>query len=485
MNAAGPGDLEAVIGLEIHVQLSTETKMFCGCELSFGEPPNTHVCPVCLGYPGVLPVPNRKAIEYSLLIAAALDCEVAPESIFHRKNYFYPDNPKAYQISQFDIPLARNGHLGDVRIHRAHLEEDAAKMIHVGESGRIEGSDTSLVDFNRAGTPLVEIVTEPDLRSGAQVRSWGQLLRATIGQLGVSDVNMEEGSLRCDANVSVRPVGSETLGTKTELKNMNSFRFLEKGVEAEIERQKEIVGSGGEVVQETLHFDPASGELHSLRSKEESHDYRYMPEPDLTPIAPDAEMLAEARDQLPELPSERSGRYRDEHGLSDAASQQLGFDAQWAEYFEAMLGARPELEGPSAANWLTGEFAGELRRRGDIPVGESGIAPADLAGLALLVQQGQISHASGKEVLGKMFEEEAGPEEIVEREGLQQISDLDELAGIVDRVIEENPGPADEVRSGNEKAIGALVGAVMRETSGRADGGEVNRLLRERLGPGE
>jgi aspartyl-tRNA(Asn)/glutamyl-tRNA(Gln) amidotransferase subunit B len=477
-----PRELEAVIGLEIHVQLSTETKMFCGCRLSFGEPPNTHVCPICLGYPGVLPVPNRKAIEYALQIAAALGCEVAPESIFHRKNYFYPDNPKAYQISQFDIPLARDGRLGDVRIHRAHLEEDAAKMIHVGTSGRIEGSDTSLVDFNRAGTPLVEIVTEPDLRSGAQVRSWGQLLRATIGQLGVSDVNMEEGSLRCDANVSVRPKGSDVLGTKTELKNMNSFRFLERGVEAEIERQREIVGSGGRVVQETLHFDPATGELHALRSKEESHDYRYMPEPDLTPISPDEAMLAEARESLPELPAARTARYREEYGLSDSAAQQLGYDPEWAAYFEAMLEARPGIEESPAANWLTGEFAGELRRQGDVPIDQAGIAASDLATLVALVQEGNISHASGKDVLTRMFTEEAGPEEIVEREGLQQISDLDELAAIVDQVIEANPGPAGEVRSGNQKAIGALVGAVMRETGGRADGGEVNRLLQERLG---
>ena len=249
-------ELEAVIGLEIHVQLATKTKMFCGCELSFGDEPNVHTCPVCLAHPGVLPVPNEQAILYALQIAAALECEVAPHSIFHRKNYFYPDSPKAYQISQFDIPLASNGKLGDVRIHRAHLEEDAAKMIHVGESGRIHGSGASLVDFNRGGTPLVEIVTEPDLRSAAEAAQWARLLRETVRQLGVSDVNMEEGSLRVDANVSVRPAGSEVLGTKTELKNMNSFRFLQRGVEAELERQRELIGAGGTVTQETLHFDP-------------------------------------------------------------------------------------------------------------------------------------------------------------------------------------------------------------------------------------
>ena len=302
-------EYEAVIGLEIHVQLSTRTKMFCGCELSFGDDPNVHTCPVCLALPGVLPVTNAQAIEYALQIGAALDCELSPVSTFDRKNYFYPDNPKAYQITQAARPFAENGRLGEVRIHHAHLEEDAAKTIHTGGGGRIKGSDASEVDFNRGGTPLVEIVTEPDLRSGAQVREWGQLLRATIKQLGVSDVNMEEGSLRCDANISIRPAGSDTLGTKTELKNMNSFRFIERGIEAEIARQKEVVSSGGEVEQETLHFDPATGELHSLRSKEEAHDYRYLPEPDLVPVVPTEAMLEAARNSLPELPAARAARY--------------------------------------------------------------------------------------------------------------------------------------------------------------------------------
>src|SRR5690349_4182154 len=279
-------ELEAVIGLEIHVQLATKTKMYCGCELSFGEEPNVHTCPICLAHPGVLPVVNEQAIRYALLIAAALECEVAPRSIFHRKNYFYPDSPKAYQISQYDIPIAGAGKLGDVRIHRAHLEEDAAKLVHVGESGRIHGSGASLVDFNRGGTPLVEIVTEPDLRSASEARQWAQLLRTTVRQLGVSDVNMEEGSLRVDANVSIRPTGSDQLGTKTELKNMNSFRFLERGIEAELERQRGILESGEEVLQDTLHFHPEDGSLISLRSKEYAHDCRYFPEPDLVPVVP-------------------------------------------------------------------------------------------------------------------------------------------------------------------------------------------------------
>jgi len=474
-------ELEAVIGLEIHVQLATETKMFCGCRLSFGDDPNTHTCPVCLAHPGTLPVPNRKAIEYALLIAAALECEVAPRSIFHRKNYFYPDSPKAYQISQYDIPIAGAGKLGDVRIHRAHLEEDAAKMIHVGESGRIQGSNASLVDFNRGGTPLVEIVTEPDLTSGAQVREWGQLLRATIKQLGVSDVNMEEGSLRCDANVSVRPVGSKELGTKTEMKNMNSFRFIERGIEAEVTRQKELIASGGKVVQETLHFDPSTGELHSLRSKEEAHDYRYLPEPDLVAIAPSAEMLVAARDALPELPAARAARYRDELGVQESAALLLSFETDWAAFFEGVISEDDSIEPRVAANWVTGEFSAELRKQ-DQALESSKVTPASLANLVGLVSSKRVSHSSAKTVLESMVADGADPLVIVEEQGLEQISDSGELETIVKAAIENNPKPAEQVRSGNEKAIGALVGAVMKETKGRADGGEVTRLLREHLG---
>lgn len=479
---SGSDEFEAVIGLEIHVQLSTRTKMFCGCELSFGDPANVHTCPVCLAHPGVLPVPNRTAIEYALLIAAALECEVAPRSIFHRKNYFYPDSPKAYQISQFDVPIAGAGRLGDVRIHRAHLEEDAAKMIHVGDSGRIQGSDASLVDFNRGGTPLVEIVTEPDLKSGAQVREWGQLLRATIKQLGVSDVNMEEGSLRCDANVSVRPAGSDRLGIKTEMKNMNSFRFIERGIEAEIARQKELIASGGKVVQETLHFDPATGELHSLRSKEEAHDYRYMPEPDLVPVAPTRQMLDAAAEALPELPAARSQRYRGELGVSESAALLLSFDIEWAEFFEGVIDHDPEIEPRAAANWVTGEFAAELRKQGDQGLGETVVTPDALGSLVRLVGSKRISHSSAKDVLAEMVAEGADPLTVVEERGLEQISDSGELERIVAAAIEDNPGPAEQVRSGNEKAIGALVGAVMKATRGRADGGEVTRLLRRDLG---
>jgi aspartyl-tRNA(Asn)/glutamyl-tRNA(Gln) amidotransferase subunit B len=474
-------ELEAVIGLEIHVQLATRTKMFCGCELSFGDEPNVHTCPVCLAHPGVLPVTNEQAIRYALKIAAALECEVAPRSIFHRKNYFYPDSPKAYQISQYDVPIAGRGRLGDVRIHRAHLEEDAAKMIHVGESGRIHGSGASLVDFNRGGTPLVEIVTEPDLRGAAEAAAWARLLRETVRQLGVSDVNMEEGSLRVDANVSVRPAGSEELGTKTELKNMNSFRFLERGIEAELARQREIVGAGGTVTQETLHFHPEDGSLHPLRSKEEAHDYRYFPEPDLVPVAPTEEMLREARESLPELPAARAVRYG-EMGLAADVAALLAADPPTAEYFEAAAGAAGDVEPRVVANWVTGELAAALRQDGgEASASESKVEPAALATLVAMAHGKQVSHGSAKQVLATMVAEGGDPAEIVAREGLAQISDSGELEAIVAAAIESNPEAAEQVRSGNQKAIGAIVGAVMKETKGRADGGEVNRLIREQL----
>jgi aspartyl-tRNA(Asn)/glutamyl-tRNA(Gln) amidotransferase subunit B len=476
-------ELEAVIGLEIHVQLATRTKMFCGCELSFGDEPNVHTCPICLAHPGVLPVPNEQAILYALQIAAALECEVAPRSIFHRKNYFYPDSPKAYQISQFDIPLASNGKLGDIRIHRAHLEEDAAKMIHVGESGRIHGSGASLVDFNRGGTPLVEIVTEPDLRGAAEAAEWARLLRETVRQLGVSDVNMEEGSLRVDANVSVRPAGSEQLGTKTELKNMNSFRFLQRGVEAELERQRELIGAGGTVTQETLHFDPVSGSLTSLRSKEESHDYRYFPEPDLVPLVPTERMLREAREALPELPAARIERYVGELGLAEDVAASLAADPETATYFERTAGEAAAVEPKVVANWVTGELAAALRQGDEeIAAVDSKVEPAALGALVTMVGEKKISHGSGKIVLAALVVEGGEPVAIVEREGLAQMSsDSGELESIVAAAVAANPEAAEQIREGNRKAIGAIVGAVMKETKGRADGGEVNRLIKEKL----
>jgi aspartyl-tRNA(Asn)/glutamyl-tRNA(Gln) amidotransferase subunit B len=475
-------ELEAVIGLEIHVQLSTRTKMFCGCELSFGDEPNVHTCPVCLAHPGVLPVPNEEAIRFALKIAAALECEVAPRSIFHRKNYFYPDNPKAYQVSQYDLPLAVNGRLGEIRIHRAHLEEDAAKTIHLGESGRIHGSGASLVDFNRGGTPLVEIVTEPDLRSAAEAATWARLLRTTVRQLEVSDVNMEEGSLRVDANVSVRPAGSDALGTKTELKNMNSFRFLERGIEAELARQRDLIGAGGTVVQETLHFHPEDGSLTPLRSKEEAHDYRYFPEPDLVPLAPTEAMLREARESLPELPEARLRRYSEEMGVAEDAAAVLVADPETADYFERAAGAAGGVEPRVVANWVTGELAAALRGDGSESASGSKVEPEALAALVTMVQEKKISHGSGKQVLAVLVAEGGDPAAIVEREGLAQISDSGELESIVVAAVDANPEAAEQVRAGNQKAIGAIVGAVMKETKGRADGGDVNRLIREKLG---
>jgi aspartyl-tRNA(Asn)/glutamyl-tRNA(Gln) amidotransferase subunit B len=475
---------EPVIGLEIHVQLSTRTKMFCGCEPSFGDDPNVHTCPVCLGYPGTLPVANEQAIRYALMIAAALESDVAPRSIFHRKNYFYPDLPKGYQISQYDIPLARGGRLGDVRIHRVHLEEDAAKLIHLGESGRIHGSGESLVDFNRSGTPLVEIVTEPDLRSAAEARHWAQLLRTTVRQLGVSDVNMEEGSLRVDANVSVRPPGAGEMGTKAELKNMNSFRFLERGIEAEIERQIGLLDSGEVVVQDTLHFDPRTGALTPMRSKEYAHDYRYFPEPDLPPLAPTEEMLREARESLPELPAAREARYREQLGLPAATATQLASDAELGAYFERTVAAGDGAEPTAIANWLTGELAAQLREAGEEDVTQSKVEPGALASLVAMVQAKQVTHGAARDVLGELVASGGDPAEIVERKGLGVVSDTGELEAWVEAAIEANPEAAEKVRSGNPKAIGPIVGAVMRDAKGRADGGEVTRLIREKLGAG-
>jgi aspartyl-tRNA(Asn)/glutamyl-tRNA(Gln) amidotransferase subunit B len=470
---------EPVIGLEIHVQLRTKTKMFCGCALSFGEEPNTRTCPICLGHPGTLPVTNAEAVHFGLMIAMALECEVAPRSIFHRKNYFYPDLPKGYQISQYDIPLGSGGRLGDVRVHRVHLEEDAAKLVHAGASGRIHSAEASVVDFNRGGTPLVEIVTEPDLRSASEAAEWARLLRATLKRLGVSDVNMEEGSLRVDANVSIRPAGHSTLGTKTELKNMNSFRFLERGVEAELARQERIVREGGEVEQETLHYDPDTGALSSLRSKEEAHDYRYFPEPDLVPLAPTETMLARAREALPELPAARAARFEEALGLHPETAKLLAFRGELGDYFEQALEADGEVEPATVANWVTVELVPRLG--GDADPAQSKVAPASLAKLVGLVATKAISQSAGKEVLDVLAAEGGDPAAIVEERSLG-LAGADELEGIVQRAIDANPRAVEELKGGKQKAVGAIIGAVMRETKGRADGGEVQRLIREKLG---
>jgi aspartyl-tRNA(Asn)/glutamyl-tRNA(Gln) amidotransferase subunit B len=416
------------------------------------------------------------------MIGLALGCDLAPRSIFHRKNYFYPDLPKGYQISQYDEPLCKGGRLGEVRIHRVHLEEDAAKLIHAGSSGRIHGSDTSIVDFNRGGTPLAEIVTEPDVRSAAQAREWLTLLRTTLRSLGVSDVNMEEGSLRCDANISIRPVGTFELGTKTELKNMNSFRFLERGVNAEIARQEALLRAGEEVVQETLHFDPVTERITSLRSKEEAHDYRYFPEPDLVPVATSEEMLAAARAAMPELPAAREERLQT-LGVSAASARQLAWRTELGDYFEAALASGDSPVGAliqPLANWVCNEL---VARVGEDDPAASNVSPAALAKLVALVSEKAVTVNNAKRVLDRLVESGGDPAQIVEAEGLGAMGGgAGELEPIVDAALAANADAAEKIRAGNMKAIGAIIGHVMRETKGRADGGEVTRIVRERLG---
>ena len=471
-------ELEPVIGLEIHVQLRTATKMFCSCALGFGEPPNTRTCPVCLGLPGALPVANAEAIHYGLMIGMALESTLAPVSTFHRKNYFYPDLPKGYQISQFDLPLCSGGKLGDVNIHRVHLEEDAAKLNHAGASGRIEGADSSIVDFNRGGTPLAEIVTEPELRSAEQAGEWLRLLRTTLRTLGVSDVNMEEGSLRCDANISLRPVGTDQLGTKTELKNMNSFRFIERGIRAEVERQRALIDAGENVTQETLHFDPKSESITSLRSKEEAHDYRYFPEPDLPPVVITEAMLERAAAELPELPAAREQRYIEQLSLTAESARLFAWRAELADYFDAVCAADPALEPQVAANWVT-ELQGRLD---DQEAEDSKVTAAALAQLAALVESSAINQGGAKQVLDTLVADGGDPTAIVAAEGLEAVGGADQLAPIVAAALEANPELTERLRGGDMKPIGVIVGEVMKQTRGRADGKEVTALVRQQLG---
>jgi len=477
-------EFEPVIGLEIHVQLATNTKMFCGCALSFGEPPNTRTCPVCLGLPGTLPRANAQAIHFGLMIGIALGSELAPRSIFHRKNYFYPDLPKGYQISQYDEPLCRGGHLGAVRIHRVHLEEDAAKLVHAGASGRIHGSDASVVDFNRGGTPLAEIVTEPDVRSAAQAREWLTLLRTTLRRLGVSDVNMEEGSLRCDANISIRPVGATELGTKTELKNMNSFRFIERGINAEVARQEALLRGGEHVVQETLHFDPRSEAITSLRSKEQAHDYRYFPEPDLVPVATSQAMLDTAHAAMPELPAAREERLQT-LGVSAASARQLAWRTELGDYFESALAAGAEggngsAEAQPLANWVCNEL---VARVGEDDPNASKVRPDALAKLVVLVGAKTVTVGNAKLVLDRLVAEGGDPAQIVESERLGAMTGGDDaLEPIVEAALAANADAAEKIKAGNMKAIGAIIGHVMRATKGRADGAEVTRIVRDKLG---
>ena len=470
-------EYEPVIGIEIHVQLATRTKMFCSCELSFGEEPNTRTCPVCLAHPGVLPVTNAEAVHYGLMIGLALDCEIAPRSIFHRKNYFYPDSPKAYQISQYDIPLCSGGRLGDVRIHRVHLEEDAAKLVHTGSSGRIHGAETSVVDFNRCGTPLVEIVTEPDLRSAADAAEFGRLLQATLRRMGVSDVNMEEGSLRVDANVSIRPAGEATLGTKTELKNMNSFRFLERGIDAEIARQEAILAEGGTVEQETLHFDPESGSLTSLRSKEEAHDYRYFPEPDLVPMAPTEEMIERARAALPELPAARAERLDERARAAARHRQAAGLPRRAGRLLRGRAGRR---RGDIRAAGQLGHQRAD-RAIGDADPADTELEPAALARLVAMVAEKEVSASAARGGAGRADRRGRRPRR---RRGGARASGGRARTSWAPSSIARSPttptpsrrsAPARPRRSARSSALSCA------RPRGAADGGEVQRMIRAKL----
>jgi aspartyl-tRNA(Asn)/glutamyl-tRNA(Gln) amidotransferase subunit B len=465
---------EPVIGLEIHVQLNTESKMFCACSNTFGEEPNTLTCPVCLGHPGALPTINAGAVEKAIQIGLALDCDIAERSQFHRKNYFYPDSPKAYQISQYDQPVCGHGHLDvdgiRVGITRAHMEEDAAKLVHAGGAGgRIAGADSSVVDFNRCGTPLVEIVTEPDIRSPEQAVAFLSLLKNTLQTIGVSDCDMEKGSLRCDANVSIRRRGETGFGTKTELKNMNSFKFLGEGMAAEIRRQIELLEAGDEVRQETLHYDPAARALHARRSKEEADDYRYFPEPDLVPLEPSAESVARLRAAMPELPAARIARFRGEYGLSEQDAADLNATPAIAAYFEAVAAAGDDPK--TAADWVRNQ-----------PGAVATIPPEGIAGIVRLIGAGTITATIAKQVYALLeAEPDADPAVLVQQQGLASIGDTGELERMVDEVVAQNPQFAEQFRAGKEGVINALVGQVMKQTRGRADARQVQQLLRDRL----
>jgi aspartyl-tRNA(Asn)/glutamyl-tRNA(Gln) amidotransferase subunit B len=461
---------QPVIGLEIHVHLKTRTKMFCRCELEYGAPENSRTCPVCLAHPGALPVPNRRAVEMTMLLGLGLGCEIAERAIFHRKHYFYPDLPKGYQISQYDQPLCVDGKMTlatadgelEVGIVRAHLEEDAAKNVHMGGAeGRISGADRTLVDFNRAGTPLVEIVTAPDIHSAEHAKRFLQLLRQTVVELGISDAEMEKGSLRFDVNVSVRPEGSDELRTRTELKNMNSFNFAAKGIEREILRQIEIYESGGEVVQETMHFDPGNESAPPLRSKEEAQDYRYLPEPDLVPLEPPRELVDRLRGELPELPAERIKRLAGEVGFETAEGLVTsGRD----RLYEQVPGDRT-----AVANVLMNQFAA------------TGIDPAAVNAeeLAKLIEaRDRIPRQAFTEALAASGDAAFSAEAFL---GDGQISEAGDLEPLVDQVLAANPGQVEEYRSGKEGLLGFFVGQVMKETEGRANPKLVNELLREKL----
>ena len=479
-------EYEAVIGLEIHSELKTNTKIFCGCATTFGAEHNTHVCPVCLGLPGVLPVLNKRVLEFAIKAGLALNCEINKFSKFDRKNYYYPDLPKHWQTSQYDLPICEhgwvditksNGETKRIRITRIHMEEDAGKLVHSGNT--IKDSDTSNVDYNRTGVPLIEIVSEPDMSSPEEARLYMEKVKSILQYVDVSNCKMEEGNLRADLNVSLRPVGTTTLGTRTEMKNINSFKAVEEALEYEIERQEEVLEDGGHVIQETRTWDPDRGITLSMRSKENAHDYRYMPEPDLVPIITSDEEIEAYRKSLPELPDARQARLESEYGLSGYDAGIITSSRQMAEYFDEVVAAGADAK--LAANWIMGDLSKNLNAEG-IGIEASPVDAKRLGEMIGLISKGTISSKIAKKVFEEMWKSPDSPEKIVKDKGLVQITDTKAIEAIVDKVIADNPKAVEEYKGGKKKAIGSLVGQVMKQSKGKANPQMVNELLTQKLG---